>query len=120
MRFSELCLNSRDRSCLTLCDPMDCSPPGASLHGILQARILEWVAISCSRGSSLPRNRTCLSCICCIGRWILYHWASWEVPAGTILITKWYWLLSIEILWCEGDSVRSAILFPNLILAVTL
>ena len=38
--------------CLTLCDPMDCSPPGSSVHGILQARIVEWVAISSSRGSS--------------------------------------------------------------------
>ena len=40
------------QSCLTLCDPMDCSLPGSSVHGILQARILEWVAISLSRGSS--------------------------------------------------------------------
>ena len=42
--------------CLTCCDPMDCSPPGSSVHGILQARILEWVAISFSRGSSQPRD----------------------------------------------------------------
>ena len=42
------------KSCLTLCDPMDCSPPGSSIHGILQARVLEWVAISFSRGSSRP------------------------------------------------------------------
>ena len=41
-----------DQLCPTLCDPMDCSPPGFSVHGILQARILEWVAISFSRGSS--------------------------------------------------------------------
>ena len=40
------------QSCLTLCDPMDCSPPESSVHGISQARILEWVAISFSRGSS--------------------------------------------------------------------
>ena len=44
--------------CLTLCDPMDCNPPGSSVHGILQARILERVAISFSRGSSWPRDRT--------------------------------------------------------------
>ena len=44
------------QSCLTLCDPMDCSPPGSSVHGFLQARILEWVAISFSRGSSQPRD----------------------------------------------------------------
>ena len=42
--------------CLTLCNPMDCSPPGSSVHGILQARILEWVAISFSMGSSSPRG----------------------------------------------------------------
>ena len=51
------------QSCPTLCDPMDCSPPGSSVHGILQARILEWVAISFSRGSSQPRDRTQVSCI---------------------------------------------------------
>ena len=44
--------------CLTLCDPVDCSPPGSSIHGILQARILEWVAISFSRGSAPPRDQT--------------------------------------------------------------
>ena len=59
--------------CLTLCDPVDCSPPGSSIHGILQARILEWVAISFSRGSSRPRDRTHVSCVSCIGRQVLYH-----------------------------------------------
>ena len=44
------------QSCLTLCDPMACSPPGSSVHGISQAKILEWVAISSSRGSSRPRE----------------------------------------------------------------
>ena len=47
----------------TLCDPVDCSLSGFSVHGILQARILEWVTISFSRGSSLPRDRTQVSCI---------------------------------------------------------
>ena len=46
------------QSCLILCDPMDCSPPGSSVHEILQARILEWVAISFSRGSSQPKDQT--------------------------------------------------------------
>ena len=50
------------QSCPTLCNPMDCSPPGFSVHGILQARILEWVAIPFSRGSSWPRDRTWVSC----------------------------------------------------------
>ena len=49
------------QSCPTLCYPMDCSPPGSSIHGIFQARILEWVAISFSRGSSQPRDRTQVS-----------------------------------------------------------
>ena len=48
--------------CLTLCDPMDCSSPGSSVHGILQARILEWVAVSFSRESSQPRDWTQVSC----------------------------------------------------------
>ena len=51
------------KSCLTLCDPMDHSPSGCSVHGILQARLLEWVAISSSRGSSPARDRTQVSCI---------------------------------------------------------
>ena len=55
--------------CLAPCDPMDCSPPGSSVHGISQARILEWVDISFSRGFSPLRDQTR---VCCIGRWILY------------------------------------------------
>ena len=59
------------QSCPTLCDPVDCSPPGSSVHGILQARILEWVAISFSRGSSRPRDQTQVSCIAgrCFNLW---------------------------------------------------
>ena len=52
---------------------MDCSPPGCSVHGILQARILEWVSISFSRGSSRSRDQTHVSCISCIGRQVLYR-----------------------------------------------
>ena len=65
-------------SCFWLCDPVDCSPPGSSVHGILQARILERFAISSSRGSSWRRDRTpisCDPCNCCIGQWILYHFS---------------------------------------------
>ena len=51
------------QSCLALCDPVDCSPPGSSVRGILQARILEWVAIPFSRGSSRPRNQTWVFCL---------------------------------------------------------
>ena len=62
------------QSCPTLCDPIDSSLPGYSV----QARILEWVAISSSRGSYQPRGWTWVSCISCIGRWVLYHWVIWE------------------------------------------
>ena len=51
------------QSCLTLCDPMDCSLPGSSVHGIFQARILEWVTISLSKVSSQPRDQTQVTCI---------------------------------------------------------
>ena len=60
-----------------LCDNMDCSLPGSSVHGVLQARILEWVAISSSRGSSWPGNRTCVSYFC-IGRQAFYSSTTWE------------------------------------------
>ena len=53
--------------CLTLWDFMDCSPPGSSVHGILQSRILEWVAMPSSRGSSQPRGQTQVSCMCLCG-----------------------------------------------------
>ena len=59
--------------CPILCDPVNCSPPGCSVHGILQARILQWGAISSSRESSWPRDGTHISCISCIGRQVLHH-----------------------------------------------
>ena len=60
------------QSCLTLCNPMDCSPPGSSVHGILQARILEWVAMPSSRGSSWPRDWICISYV--------LHWQADSLP----------------------------------------
>ena len=59
--------------CLTLHDPMDYRPPGSSVHGILQPRTLEWVAMPSFRGSSQPRDRTLISHVSCIGRWVIYH-----------------------------------------------
>ena len=64
------------QSCPTLCDPMDCSLPGSAVHGILQARILEWFAISFFRGSSQPRDQTQTSGI--VGRFSTV-WATREV-----------------------------------------
>ena len=72
-------------------NPMDCSPPASSVHRILQARILEWVAISSSRAFPQPRDWTHVSCVSCIGRRIsFYHWATWEAFTRRILKTrKW-------------------------------
>ena len=56
-------------SCPTLCSPMDCSLPGSSVHGTLQARILKWVAISSSRGSSWQRDWTHVFCVSCLLHW---------------------------------------------------
>ena len=65
------------QSCLTLCDPIDCKLLGSSIHRILQARILEWVAISFSRGSSWPRAWTQVSCIA------VRHFTIWATPVGS-------------------------------------
>ena len=68
----------------TLCDPMDYSLPGSSVYGILQARILECVAISSSRGSSQPRDQTHISCISCIADGFFTCWAIGEAPQNGI------------------------------------
>ena len=72
------------QSCPTLCDPMDYSPPGSSIRVIFHARILEWVAISSSRGSSPPTDRTQVTCVSCIGRRVPYHCATWEAPLSPL------------------------------------
>ena len=60
----------------------------APVRGIFQARILEWVAISSSRGTFWPRDGTCISCVYCIGRWIPYHCTTWE-PSTSFLLINW-------------------------------
>ena len=68
------CLHAKSlQSCLTLCNPLDSSSPGSSVHGILQARILESVAMLSSRESSWPRDQTYVFYVFCIGRRVLYH-----------------------------------------------
>ena len=74
--------------CLTLCNPMDYNLPGSSVHGILQARILEWVAMPSSRGSSRPRDWTCESCVA--GR---FFTAETKVMKKQIIIKITYSLL---------------------------
>ena len=64
------------QSCPTLCDPIDCSLPGSSVHGGLQGGRLGWVAMPFSRGPSWPKNRTLSSYISCLGKWVLYHLGS--------------------------------------------
>ena len=79
------------QSCPTLCDPMDCSPSGSSVHGISQGRIPEWVAIFSSRGSSQTRDWTCISCgSCTAGRFFTAE------PSGEALL-RTVRLLTLEI-----------------------
>ena len=68
-----MCVCSDTQLCPTLCSPMDCSPPGSSVHGISWTRILEWEAIPSSRGSSRARDGTHVSYVSCTGRRILHH-----------------------------------------------
>ena len=99
-------------SCVWLyCDLMDCSPPGSSVHGISQARILEWVTISFSRGSSKSRDQTHISCI---GKYILYHWATRDPPTYDITVERlpklrnqhWYITINyiLDFIWMSSVS----------------
>ena len=93
------------KSCRLFGNPMDCSPPGSSVHGILQAGILEWVAISFSRGSSQPRDWTRVSLNLLHGRQVLYHWAPREVPIGHEAALKWRLRLRKRLNQCFLKSV---------------
>ena len=104
MKWSEVA-----QLCPTLCDPMDCSLPGFSVHGILQARILEWVTISFSRGSSRPRDRTRVSHI--VGRCFTV-WATREaytvckIPFTQLLCAQ-HWILYMTLRVCCAKSLQS-------------
>ena len=89
MKWSEVA-----QLCLTLCGPVDCSLPGSSVHGVFQARVLEWVAISFSRGSSWPRDRTRVSHT--VGR-CFYHLSHQGSCRGTPLFI---YLFSLEYNCC--------------------
>ena len=73
-----VCASSVAQSYPTLCNHMDRSPPGSSGHGLSQATMLGWVAISSPRGSCQPRDGTPISCSLCTGGRAPYHWATWE------------------------------------------
>ena len=75
---------------------MDCSPPVSPAHGISKARILEWVAMPFSRGSSQFRDQTHVSCI---GRWILYHWANRKAP--WLFSFSFFFLIFLRVEWTE-------------------
>jgi len=88
------------QSCPALCILVDYSLPGSSVHGILQGRILEWVAMSSSRGSSQPRDQIQVSCI---GRCVLYHYSCIHIGAnGTIPFLR---LSSIPLYICATSSL---------------
>ena len=77
--FLRACMHAQLlQSCPTLCNPVDCSPPGSSVHGILQARILKWVITPSSRGSSQPRDPTSVSWISYLAGGFFTHWATWK------------------------------------------
>ena len=114
--------------CPTLCDPMDCIPPGSSVHGIFQVRILEWVAISLSRGSSWPSDWTPVSCISCIHKQICYCWATLEegsmVKAKDLLACNgvcpisWNQLEAKEEFWArDGNRATGLVCFDEFTLA---
>ena len=94
--FIYVCVCAQSFSCIRLfCDLRDCSPSSSSVHGILQARILQWVTISYFRGSSQPRDGTLLSFFSCIDRQILYHCTTWAVAyycnIRGLLSMAYYW-----------------------------
>ena len=95
------------RLCSPLCDPVDCSPPGFSVHGILQARILAWVAVYLLQGISLTQGSR-LHLL--LGRWILYHWASREAwdctytgctSNRTLSLQELFWVSAGEGSWAS-------------------
>ena len=95
-----------------------CSLPDSSVRGISHVRIPEWVAISSSRGSSWLRDRTHVSCISCIGRWILYHCAPWEASDIQNSFFKTLvsfsnclcWVPSTPVLQLHGDFIQFSLL----------
>ena len=107
------------QSCLTLYEPMDCSPPGFPVHRVLQARVLEWVAMLSSRGSSWPRDGTHISYASCVGRQVLlplmpagkpHLWLWWASNFDQYGLTKHSWSYSIGD-YKYGVSVQSTLNF---------
>ena len=104
----------RAQLCLTLCDPMVCSPTGFSVHGISQARILEWVAMPFSRGSSQPRDQTWGLLHC---RQILYHLSHQGSLLNPIDITTWKFSISSSFI---SYNLTSLLIAPSWLLHLSL
>ena len=104
------------KSCPTLCNSVDCSPPGSSVHGILQARILEWVVIPFSRGSSQPRDRTQVSYIA--GRF-LTNWATRKAQnIFGVGANGWFHLFHL-LASLQNDLLGHALLFTHCLCLAT-
>ena len=103
-----LCWTKSLQSCPTPWDPMNCRSSGSSVHGFLQARILEWIATPPSRRSSQPRDRTCASYISCIGRQVLYHSHHLGNPAYGLGGGIWIGYYNDIIENCKKSVVQSA------------
>ena len=99
------------KSCATFCNPMDCSLPGSPVHGISQARILEWVAISFFRGSSRPTDQTHISCVSCIEGRFFYLWVTGEAQhLCCIIIFK----ISLYLPYCSFEASQVVLVVKNL------
>ena len=109
-------VGSKRKKCLCVCVcecsvmsnslwPMDYRPPGSSVHGVFKARIVEQISISSSRWSFHHRDWTHVSCFSCIGRWILYHWATWEALRDKGENTKMHRLLHKDA-GCNHETVQ--------------
>ena len=115
-KMNHLCVCVCARACVGsrvwLCDPIDCSPPGSSVHGMSQARILEWAALSSYRGSSWSRDWTHVPWVSFTGSWILYHCTTWQATypyTPSFLISLPFMLTqSIE----QSSPCRTVQVFP--------
>ena len=100
--------------CLILCDPMNYSLPGSPVHGILQAGIMEWVFMPFSRGSSQPRDLTCVSSVSCIGRWVLYHEHNLlkskdiTLPTKVHIVKTMFFFFPVVMYGCESWTIKKA------------
>ena len=101
-RFLAYVVCSVAQSCLILCYPTDCSLPVSSVHGIFEARILEWVTISYSRVSSQPKYQAHISWISCFVKWILYHCATCEAP-------MWVGIKENKVIPCKRKTYRRSL-----------